>query len=194
MLHQDSGLPFVRRSSWAAMRSIVLLIAILASLTPSSACWASEKPLRHGFPRKGALSQHGGPQKNGRTCLCCSRKVLRTDFHVKVRLSADGDDEVQYKLPPLFSMSELLTLRLPLPWTLHASLTQAHSLSLQMVGVYSAEMSFVRAPASSWLHNSMASCCQTCSPSGPCSSLMDYLRPRLSSESRTARSSDCWAC
>lgn len=121
MLHQDPGLPFVRRSSWAAMRSIVLLIAILASLTPSSACWASEKPLRHGFPRKGALSQHGGPQKNGRTCLCCSRKVLRTDFHVKVRLSADSDDEVQYKLPPLFSTSELLTLRLPLPWTLHAS-------------------------------------------------------------------------
>ena len=57
-------------------------------------------------------------QLRGRTCACCSSKPCASTFQVRVRI---GSEELTQEFQPLFSASEMLTVRLPLPLDLRAA-------------------------------------------------------------------------
>lgn len=80
---------------------VLLLLTVLVDLTYGRAPRQAARLLR------------------GRTCACCSSKPCASNFRVSVRLS----DEVllTQEFQPLFSASEMLTLRLPLPIDLKAA-------------------------------------------------------------------------
>ena len=88
------------------MRQVVRTLLLLT-------CWLVD-PSSGRAARQAAAAR----QLRGRTCACCSSKPCASTFQVRVRI---GSEELTQEFQPLFSASEMLTVRLPLPLDLRAA-------------------------------------------------------------------------
>ena len=88
------------------MRQVVRTLLLLT-------CWLVD-PSSGRAARQAAAAR----QLRGRTSACCSSKPCASTFQVRVRI---GSEELTQEFQPLFSASEMLTVRLPLPLDLRAA-------------------------------------------------------------------------